>query len=262
MLIDLSGKKALVGGGSDGIGKGIALQLAAEGAEVFLMARNEEKLQTVVAELDDAKGQQHGYVLTDFNDLDKHKAVLKDFFGKHHIDILLNNTNGPQPGNVLSKKETDYQVAFDLLFQNAVIASELALPHMRKQGFGRIINVSSLTVKEPQDNLVLSNSMRIALVSWSKSLSAAVAKDGITVNSIMTGYFDTERLHSLMEGQAKQQGIPLEDVKQQRLESIPSKRLGLPAEYGFLVTFLASDYASYLNGASIPLDGGLSKVVF
>src|SRR5690606_16665272 len=123
------------------------------------------------------------------------------FFKEHTIDILINNTNGPAGGDIASKSEEDYLVAFNLLFQNAVFASNLALAHMKNQGYGRIINVSSLTVKEPQDSLILSNTMRIALVSWSKSLANSVASDGITVNSIMTGYFSTDRLYSLMETQ-------------------------------------------------------------
>lgn len=262
MLINLSGKKALVGGASDGIGKGIAMELASAGAEVYLMSRNEEKLIAALQELDTSKGQKHGYLTTDFTDFNLHQQKLSEFFNQHQIDILVNNTNGPQAGNVLSKGIADYQMAFDLLFKNAVLATELCLEHMKSQGFGRIINVSSLTVKEPQDNLVLSNSMRIALVSWSKSLSVAVAPYGITVNTVLTGYFDTARLRSLMEMQSKSEGVSISDIEERRKASIPVKRLGLPAEYGFLVTFLASDYAAYLNGASIPLDGGLSKVVF
>ncbi|MDR2282036.1 MAG: SDR family NAD(P)-dependent oxidoreductase, partial [Sphingobacterium sp.] len=220
MKILLNGKKALVGGSSSGIGRAIAMELAACGASVTLMARSEDKLKVVLAELNTDQGQEHSYLVSDFNDYGAHKENLKRFFEDYTIDILVNNTNGPQAGDVLHKEEADYQQAFDLLFQNAVFASRLALPHMQSQGFGRIINVSSMTVKEPQDSLVLSNTMRTALVSWSKSLSNAVATDGITVNSIMTGYFDTDRLNSLMENQAKSAGVDVADVRKQRISAV------------------------------------------
>ncbi|MFD2555794.1 SDR family oxidoreductase [Sphingobacterium tabacisoli] len=262
MEIILKGKKALVGGSSSGIGRAIAMELAKCGAEITLMARSEEKLSIVLSELDSSHGQEHRYLVTDFNDYESHKRNVSDYFKRYQVDILVNNTNGPQAGDVLNKEESDYQQAFELLFQNAVFTSRLALPHMQSQGFGRIINVSSMTVKEPQDSLVLSNTMRTALVSWSKSLSNAVAAYGITVNSIMTGYFDTDRLNSLMENQAKSVGVDVADVKKQRVSSVPVNRLGDPKEYGYLTAFLASDYAAFLTGAAIPLDGGIAKTLF
>lgn len=262
MEIKLVGKRALVGGSSSGIGKAIALELAKCGAQVTLMARSEEKLKQVLLELDTSYAQAHDYVVTDFTDYESHKKQVTSFFEKHQVDILVNNTNGPAAGGVLVKGEPDYQQAFELLFQNAVFTTNLALPYMKSQGFGRIINVSSMTVKEPQDNLVLSNTMRTALVSWSKSLSNAVASEGITVNSIMTGYFETDRLHSLLEAQAKTENISFEEARQSRMNTVPLKRLGEPKEYGYLVAFLASEYASFLTGASIPLDGGIAKSLF
>src|SRR5690606_11677388 len=171
--------------------------------------------------------------------------ILVTYFADHKVDILVNNTNGPTAGDVLSKAEEDYQQAFELLFQNAVLASNLALPHMQSQGFGRIINVSSMTVKEPQDNLVLSNTIRTALVSWSKSLSNSVASSGITVNSVLAGYFATDRLSSLMKMEAEKTALPFEQVRQDRMDSIPVQRLGKPQEYVYLIAFLASEYASF-----------------
>lgn len=262
MEINLSGRKALIGGSSSGIGEAIALELAKCGASVILMARNETKLKSVLEKLDSSKGQEHAYLLTDFTDYDSHKKILHDFFETHTVDILVNNTNGPAAGSVLTKEEEDYQLAFNLLFQNAVYATNLAIPAMIKNGFGRVINVSSMTVKEPQDSLVLSNTMRTALTSWAKSLSNSVAADGITVNSILTGYFDTDRLNSLMESQAEREGISVEEVKRRRIASVPMKRLGQPQEYGYLVSFLASNYSSFLTGAAIPLDGGIAKTLF
>lgn len=262
MEIKLIGKRALVGGSSSGIGKAIAVQLAKCGAEVTLMSRSEDKLQQALAELDTSHGQEHGYIVTDFTDYAPHKEKMTTFFAHRTVDILVNNTNGPIAGDVHSKTEQDYQQAFELLFQNAVFTSTLALPHMQSQGFGRIINVSSMTVKEPQDGLVLSNTMRTALLSWSKSLSNAVASKGITVNSVLTGYFETDRLTSLMKIEAENKELPFEQVRQNRMNAVPVQRLGEPKEYGYLVAFLASEYASFLNGAALPLDGGIAKTLF
>lgn len=262
MEVKLVGKRALVGGSSSGIGKAIALQLAECGAEVTLMSRSEDKLGKTIKELSVSHGQQHRYLVTDFTDYVAHKQKMAAYFSDHTVDILVNNTNGPDAGDVLSKTELDYQQAFELLFQNAVFTSTLALPHMQNQAYGRIINVSSMTVKEPQDNLVLSNTMRTALVSWSKSLSNAVAPHGITVNSVLTGYFETDRLTGLMKIEAAKSGLPFEQVRQNRMGSVPAQRLGDPIEYGYLVAFLASEYASFLTGASLPLDGGIAKTLF
>ncbi|WP_437917821.1 SDR family oxidoreductase [Sphingobacterium sp. LRF_L2] len=258
MQISLKGKRALVGGGSSGIGRAIAIELADCGAEVVLMARNEDKLRNVIKELSTSDNQNHSYLLTDFNDYDTHKEKMSHFFANDNVDILVNNTNGPTAGGVLVKEEQDYQQAFELLFQNAVFTTSLAIPYMQEQKFGRVINVSSMTVKEPSETLVLSNTMRTALVSWSKSLAGEVARYGVTVNSILTGFFDTDRLNTLMKLQAEQKGISFAEVKKNRISSIPMQRLGKPDEYGRLVAFLASEYASFLTGTAIPLDGGAS----
>lgn len=262
MEISLKGKQALVGGSTAGIGKAIAMVLANCGASVTLMARNEDKLKQVMAELNTKQGQQHSYLVTDFYNFEQHRSKMSDFFKAHQVDILVNNTQGPAAGTVFTKSSADYQEAFDLLFQHAVHTSMLAIPHMQAQGFGRIINVSSMTVKEPVSSLLLSNTMRTALHSWAKSLSVAVAADGITVNTVLTGSFDTERLNSLMATQASQLDKSLAEIKASRLATIPVNRLGEPAEYGYLVAFLASPYAAFLNGVAIPLDGGASVSLF
>lgn len=262
MKIALDGRKALVGGSSDGIGYAIAQVLAECGAEVVLMARNEQKLQSAVSNLSVQSGQSHSFIVTDFNNHQLHKQTLSAYFENHTVDILVNNTNGPVAGDVFSKTELDYQLAFDLLFQNAVYTTNLAISSMREKGFGRIINVSSLTVKEPVDTLVLSNTMRTALVSWTKSLSNSVGRNGITVNSVLTGFFDTGRLNSLMQLQAENSGVAFEKVKESRIDDIPVGRLGDPREYGALVAFLASPYADFLTGTAIPLDGGASSAAF
>lgn len=262
MVISLEGKKALVGGSTQGIGKAIALQLAESGASVTLMARNREKLESTLPELKTPTGQKHGFLVADFSDLAGYKKLIDEYFRSNAVDILINNTQGPPAGTVLEKNTEDYQVAFDLLFQSVVYTTMAALPGMRKKRYGRIINVSSLTVKEPKANLVLSNTIRTALVSWAKSLSTELATENITVNSILTGYFDTERLNDLIRMQAEKQGMQFEALRRDMIDTVPVKRFGEPEEYGYLAAFLASDHSSYITGASIPIEGGILKSMY
>lgn len=261
MNIDLKNKNALVGAATQGIGAGIAKELAKCGANVTLMARNEEKLKTSVAELAVInENQKHQYLVADFSDFENFKTIITDYFKDNNIDILVNNTNGPEPGMAVDKGVDDFQKAFDLLFKTVCETTALALPRMIEQKNGRIINVSSLSVKEPINNLVLSNSIRSAVAAWSKSLSNEVAQHNVTINNVLTGYFDTERIQKLIKVESEQTGKSSEEIRKSRENKIPMKRLGKPEEYGHLVAFLASEYAAYITGTSIPLDGGLANV--
>lgn len=259
MEILLTGKNALVGGATQGLGKAIAMELARCGASVTLMARNEEKLRTVLNELPVGVGQEHRFLVSDFGDLERHKAMIDKYFAENKVDILINNTNGPKPGGVNDKRLPDFQEAFDLLFQINCYQTLAAVSGMKNRSWGRIINVSSLTVAEPSPNLILSNTMRTAWQSWSKSLSQEVASHNITVNTILTGFFETERMTSLIAAEASSTGRSAEELKAARQNLVPMKRLGNPEEYGYLAAFLASDQASYITGTSIPIDGGLLK---
>jgi 3-oxoacyl-[acyl-carrier protein] reductase len=259
MKISFKNRNALVGGSTQGLGKAIALQLADCGANVTLMARNEDKLKKVLQELNTESGQKHNCVEVDFYNLEGFKKTVSGFLKNHTIHILINNTNGPEAGGILEKNLPDYQRAFDLLFQTVCFTTLEVLPAMQKNKYGRIINVSSLSVKEPIQNLALSNTIRIALTSWAKALATEVAKDNITVNSILTGNFDTERLNHLISLQAKAKGVSEDEIRASRIASIPMKRFGRPAEYAYLAAFLASEYASYITGTNIPIDGGLLR---
>lgn len=260
MNIQLFSKNALVGGATQGIGAGIAIELAKCGANVTVMARNEAKLKDFVSSLPVINaGQKHEYLVADFSDFESYKKIIEGYFNEHPVDILVNNTNGPEPGLAVDKNTDDYQKAFDLLFKTVCETTLRALPHMIQQKNGRIINVSSLSVKEPIGNLALSNSIRSAVIAWAKTLSNEIAQHNITVNNVLTGYFDTERIQKLVAHESQQTGNSEEEIKKARENKIPMKRFGQPEEYGHLVAFLASEYANYLTGTSIPLDGGLNN---
>ncbi|MFZ4928026.1 SDR family oxidoreductase [Chryseobacterium sp. Mn2064] len=260
MNIQLFSKNALVGAATQGIGAGIALELAKCGANVTVMARNESKLKDIVSLLPIINTEQkHQYLVADFSDFENYRKIIAEYFQRNAVDILVNNTNGPEPGLAQDKSVDDYQKAFDLLFKTVCETTLLALPNMIKQGTGRIINVSSLSVKEPIGNLALSNSIRSAVIAWAKTLSNEIAQHNITVNNVLTGYFDTERIQNLIRHESQQTGVSQEEIKKARENKIPMKRLGKTEEYGHLVAFLASEYASYLTGTSIPLDGGLNN---
>lgn len=259
MKINLQNKKVLVGASTEGLGKAIAHQLALCGASVTLMARNEAKLKKVLSELNTDYNQRHQYIVTDFNNFKSFQKITSNYFENNEIDILVNNTNGPESGSVFDKKTEDYQQAFDLLFKTTNHLTKLAIDSMKKKKYGRIINATSITVKEPISYLVLSNSIRSAVITWAKTLASEIAPYGVTVNNILTGKFDTKRIQDLNQVQATQKGISPEENLKSIIKDIPAGRLGKPNEFAYLVTFLASDYASYITGSNITIDGGLMK---
>lgn len=259
MKISLKGKRALVGGSSDGIGKAIAIQLAESGANVTLVSRSENKLKNIIAALPVNNNQKHNYIVVDYLNFEDYKSKITSYFNSNTIDVLINNTQGPQAGTALEKGLDDYQNAFDLLFKTTVFTTELAIKNMISNKWGRIINVASVSVKEPLAYLALSNTIRAAVVTWGKSLASDVGQYNITVNSILTGYFDTERITQLNATKAKQLKISEQEVRNQMEEKVSLKRIGKPIEYGYLVAFLASDNAAYITGTAIPIDGGLLK---
>lgn len=259
MNISLKGKHALVGGSSKGIGRAVAKQLAKSGARVTLVARSRGLLEDLVQELKQATGAKHDFLVLDNTDLPAYQEAIRTYLKENPVDILVNNTQGPPAGTSLEKGLEDYQEAFDLLFQSVVFTTMEALPHMQNNGWGRIINIASVSVREPLGYLALSNSIRAALVSWAKTLAGDVGPDGITVNSVLTGYFNTERLKGLNDKKAETMGISPDEVTDRLISQVPVRRLGKPEEYGYLVAFLASDQAAYLTGTAIPLDGGLLR---
>ena len=259
MNISLKGKNALIGGSSRGLGYAVARQLAISGASVTLMSRNEKKLKEIVVNLENETKIKHNYLIVDFNNFDSYKEKISTFLSDNPIDILVNNTQGPKPGDVESLSIEDYQNAFDLLFKSVVHTTSIALPFMKKNSWGRVLNMVSISVKEPLSYLALSNTIRGSVVTWAKTLANDVACDNITVNNILTGYFKTERIEELNFEKAKKLNISIDQVFDAMKNQVPMKRIGNPEEFGYLASFLCSDKASYITGINIPIDGGLIK---
>ena len=261
MNISLKSKHALVGGSSKGLGNAVAKQLALSGAKVTLVARSNDLLENTISELNKLTDSNHEYIICDYNDHEEYAKIMGDYLENNTIDILINNTQGPKSGDVNSLSIEDYQNAFDLLFKNIVFTTMMALEKMKKNKWGRIINMTSVSVKEPLSYLALSNSIRSSVISWAKTLSNDLGNNNITINNILTGYFDTERLKELNSEKAKKFNVEIDKLYETMRQQVPLKRIGDPKEFGFLVAFLASEQASYINGANIPIDGGLLKSI-
>ena len=221
MKISLKNKKALVGGSSKGLGYAVAKQLAICGAILTLVSRNETLLKKNIIELKELTGLDHNYLVVDYNDSVAYKKIIDKFFNTNTVDILVNNTQGPPAGDVLSVKESDYENSFNLLFQNTVNTSIAAMKGMKDNNWGRIINMTSVSVKEPLSYLALSNTIRSAVTSWGKTLSIESGKHNITVNNVLTGFFNTERLNQLNEEKAKKFNIKTSEVFEKMSEMVP-----------------------------------------
>ena len=252
--LSLAGKTALVCGATQGIGRAAAQALASLGATCILLSRNAESLQAAVHTLDDRGGQQHRFLVADFADAAALEKVAKEL-GDLHIDILVNNTGGPPAGPVADAKAEGFLAAFHQhLLANHLLASAV-LPHMQAQGWGRIVNVVSTSVKIPLKGLGVSNTIRGAVASWAKTLSNEVAQWGITVNNVLPGATATGRLSGIIENKAAKAGSK-ESVEAEMQAEIPAKRFGRPEEIGSVIAFLCTNAAAYVNGVNLPVDGG------
>ena len=248
----LSNKHALVCGGSKGIGGAIATALAAEGARVTIVARNEADLKSRVESL---TGSGHQYITTDLGSKEG-VAQLLARLAHENFDIVINNTGGPPPGPIAEATVDEFQQALEMHLYTSHEIMRLVLPHMKANQFGRFINVISTSVKIPIQGLGVSNTTRGAMASWSKTLSNEVAPYGITVNNILPGAIGTTRLDAIIENVAKKKEISVEASADQMRTTIPAGRFGEPQELGNLAAFLASEKAAYITGVSIPVDGG------
>ena len=252
---------ALVCGASQGIGRAIALIFAKEKKNLFLLARDVEALNGLVRELKE-KGAGVDYAIpADLNDFaDAAEKVQHLISEKGPVSILINNTGGPTPGPILTAEISSFQEAFQrhLLASHALM--QMVLPGMKAMGFGRIINIISTSVREPNENLGVSNSIRGAMAAWSKSVANELPP-GLTINNILPGYTETPRLARLQERLAADQGISLSAVADKWKASIPEKRFGLPEDIAQAVSFLVSEKASYIRGVSLAVDGGRMKSI-
>jgi 3-oxoacyl-[acyl-carrier protein] reductase len=257
MLIDLTGKNALVCGSTQGIGKAVALQLAESGATVTLFARNEEKLKQVLKELSTAKGQKHRLLVADFLISGEVKEIIVNLVsdGKS-FDIVINNTGGPAPGTALDADVADYLKGFNAHLVSYQHILQAIVPGMKKAGYGRIINIISTSVKVPIPGLGVSNTIRGAVAGWAKTLASELAPYGITVNNILPGNIKTGRLDLIFEKRAADAGISVQEYTKQAKSGIPVRRLADPSEIAYAVAFLASAQSAYITGINLPVDGG------
>ena len=254
MDLSLKGKNAFVCGSTQGIGLASAKKLAEQGATITLIARNKELLASLVSSLN---GGGHDYICADFNDPDSLRKNVKDYLvNKKLIHILINNSGGPKPGPIIDANIEDFIGAFNRhLICNHILVQAL-IPNMKKANFGRIINITSTSVKEPIKGLGISNTIRGAVANWAKTLSFELGEFGITVNNILPGYTDTQRLQEIFLNKSKKNNFDIESIISDAHSQIPLGRFADPKETAKAICFLASEDASYINGINLPVDGG------
>lgn len=256
MDLNLTGKRAVVCGSTEGIGKAIALELAQNGAAVTLIARNEQKLKEVLKNLPQTE-QDHNYLVADFDNPKQLESVVTDFAQSlSQVEILINNSGGPAGGKAIEANLEEYYLAFNRhLICNQILCKVLS-PLMKKANYGRIVNIISTSVKSPLPGLGVSNTIRGAVANWAKTLSVELAPFGITVNNVLPGATMTARLESIIKNKAAKQGITEEESKQNMIKEIPAGRFATAEEVASAAVFLASPSAGYINGINLPVDGG------
>jgi 3-oxoacyl-[acyl-carrier protein] reductase len=257
MELGIAGKVAAVAASSQGLGLACAMELAREGAKLAICSRSRERIDEAARKVREETGAE---VYASVVDVSKQEDCIRfideavEQFGK--LDILVTNTGGPLPG-ALDEVELDHvRDGFDSTLMSAIIMMKAAVPHMRQNKWGRIVNILSMTAKQPKVNLLVSNTMRPAILGFAKSISFELARDGITVNNVAPGYTRTERLVELAEHLSKQGGTTVEDVFAGWESTVPAGRLGEPEELAAMVAFLASNRAAYVTGVTVQVDGG------
>jgi 3-oxoacyl-[acyl-carrier protein] reductase len=253
MDLGLKNKNAIVCGSTQGIGEATAQELARQGANITLVARNKDVLSNVLESLDKSLGQSHRFVCIDFsadNFLEKIQVLDQSY------DILINNTGGPAGGPIIDAKPQAFLDAFKMhLINNQLLVSHV-VQSMKVKNFGRIINVISTSVKAPIQGLGVSNTIRAAVANWAKTLSLELGPFGITVNNVLPGFTNTNRLTSIIQRKANEQSKSIDDVSKAMQSSVPARRFGESHEVANAVAFLSSVGASYINGINLPVDGG------
>lgn len=256
MDLGLGGRVAVVAAGSKGLGRAVAEELAGEGAAVVICARGKEALESAVEAIRVSGGRAHGIVADVAVSGEPARVVAEAERAFGSVDILVTNSGGPRAGRFDTLTDEDWEAAGRTLLASAVQFARAALPGMRARRWGRILNVASIAAKQPVDNLMLSNSLRSAVIAFARTLSSEIATEGVTVNNLLPGYTRTERVVDLARQLAAGRGNSPADVIGEWEAEIPMRRLGEPREFAALAAFLASDRASYITGQSIAVDGG------
>lgn len=257
MDLDIKNKRAIVCGSTDGIGKAIAIELAALGANITLIARNEVKLKEVLGQLPLQEGQKHHFVCADFDSPERLKTAIDQYLIKEeNIHILVNNTGGPAGGKAIDAPLDAYEIGFKRHLICNQILTQAVTPSMKKLGYGRIINVISTSVKAPIAGLGVSNTIRGAVANWAKTLAGELGPYKITVNNVLPGATNTGRLQQIIKSKAEKMDTSEEDVEKSMIQRIPAGRFAHPEEIAAAAVFLATPAAAYINGIDFPVDGG------
>jgi len=256
MNLSLENKTAIICGSTQGIGLASAIELANLGATCILIARNETSLQEAIRQLSTSFNQKHSYLIADFDKPETLKVVVEKFVEKNAVHILINNSGGPNSGAIVSANEDEFLNTFNRhLICNHILAKAV-IPSMKAAGYGRIINIISTSVKIPLPNLGVSNTIRGAVASWSKTMANELGQFNITVNNVLPGATATNRLKGIIEVNSGKKNKTIDEVEDEMKKEIPMKRFAEPNEIANAVAFLASPSASYINGISVAVDGG------
>jgi 3-oxoacyl-[acyl-carrier protein] reductase len=257
MNLDLKNKRAIVCGSTQGIGKAVAMELALLGANVTLIARNEQALKQTKSELSNNGSQLHSYICADFSEPQKLKELVEQFIQRSgFVNILVNNTGGPPAGPIVNAKVDEFLSAFNNHLVCNHLLTQACIEGMKQSGYGRVINIISTSVKQALPNLGVSNTIRAAVGNWAKTMANELGKFGITVNNVLPGATATQRLSNIIDNKALKTNTNNDDVKKEMLQEIPLGRFADASEVAGAVAFLASPAAAYINGINLPVDGG------
>ena len=263
MDLSIKGKNAIVCASSQGLGKSAAVDLAKEGVNLAICSRNKDKINLVKEEIEQTSDVKVVAIETDLSSEKDISALFQEAKKElKTIDILINNNGGPPPSTFEELTDEDWQKTFNSTMMSAIRLSKLVLPDMKKNKWGRIINISSVSVKTPVNGLFLSNSIRMGVLGWAKALSDEVAPHGITVNSVCPGTTKTERIEQILNAQSESSGKDKSEIEEAMANSIPMLRIGEASDLSALITFLASEKASYMTGLAVQVDGGSARTFY